>query len=80
MRGRGRGRGEALGHRSPNVERIFEKNPPSDGACDFLAAQLGELGQQILLRVGELLGHVDVDLHQQVAPAAALQHRDAADP
>ena len=36
---------------------------------DFLAVKGGELFQKLLLPRGKLLGHLDVDLHQLVAPA-----------
>ena len=77
VRDRGRGRGEADGHRSPNVDRIRERKP-SVACADVLAAQLGEPAQEIVLLVGEALRHIDVDLDEQIAATATLQHRDPA--
>src|SRR5213592_3809343 len=42
------------------------------GRADRLAAQLGELAQEPLLLVGELLGGLHGELDQQVAAAAAV--------
>ena len=44
--------------------------------CDRLAAQLGELAQQLLLLPGDVGGRVDRDAYQEVAASPALDVRN----
>ena len=66
------------GHRSPNVERIREKNPPSAVRATSSPRSSANWRSSSCSSSESVLRHVDVDLHEQVAAAAALQHRHAA--
>ena len=69
-----------IGQRPLNASRTRENRPPCASRCGLglvLAAQRGQLAQQLLLLGVQAGRRRDLDVHEQVAPAGGPQPRRA---